>query len=335
MYNPQIVTPIPPVPTAAEELNQRLRRRIVASLVGVSGLVAVFLTVYHWMLGVPERALASLSAVLVCLVLGGLLWITRSHRPAVIVATLYAAAMILGLLASGPFPPVDFVWCFVVPLLIAYAGGVELARWLLPLYVVAATVVVLLPGFARRELWAEVELHPRFLGMLVLSSAAAYLYEHTRSKAQAKLQAEVEERRAAQRELAQANAQLVEAAEEASQLATQAQEANQAKTSFLSHMSHDIRTPLTGIVGMTSVLELTELTDEQRKCLDTIRVSGDALTELIGDILDLARIDAGRVELELTPVRPGDLLEEVRKVLEPQATDIGLTLPRWTPKTGQ
>ncbi len=303
-----------------------LRRYLLASLAGVSGLVAAGFCVYHWSLGLPGRALASASAVLAALIIAGLLWATRSHRPAVAAATAYAALMTLGLLGSDTIPAADFVWCFIVPTLIAYAGGRQLARWLLPLYLVSATIIVLAPGFANRALWLELELHVRFLGLLTLVSAAAFLYELTRGRAQAKLQSEVDERRAAQRELARANALLQEVADESAQLASQAQAANLAKTRFLSHMSHDIRTPLTGIVGMTSVLELTELSEEQRHCVDTIRVSGEALAELIGDVLDLSRIDAGKVQLKREPVEPAALLEGVRTVLEGQAAAKGLAL---------
>ncbi len=303
-----------------------LRRNIIFWLVAISAVVAAFYTVYHLLSYQPIRAAASLSAVAAAGLLAVVLRLTRSHRPAVMVATSYAALVTLGLLASDGFPAGDFVWCFVVPPLIAYAGGREFARWLLPLYLVAATVVVLRPGFAHGETWTALELHARFLGLLVLVSAVAYLYELTRSRAHDRLRAEIEERRAAQRELARVNERLSEAAHEATQLADQAQAASLSKTRFLSQMSHDIRTPLTGIVGMTSVLELTQMDDEQRSCLETIRSSGEALSELIGDILDLAAIDAGRIEPRLVPLDTKGFLDDLRRVLSPQAHERGIRL---------
>ncbi len=303
-----------------------LRRNVVSSALVVSGAVAAFFMVYHWTMGLPGRALASLSALVAAALLVLVLRITRSHRPAVMVATLYAAGITLGMLATGGFAPADFVWCFVVPPLITYAGGRELSRWLLPLYLLAVMGIVLWPGFPQRALWGELELGVRFVGLLVLASAIAYLYEMTRSRSQALLTAEVEERRAAQQELAETNERLVEAAEAAARYASEAQAANLAKTRFLSHMSHDIRTPLTGVIGMTSVLELTELDEHQRACLHTIRVSGDALNKLIGDVLDLARIDAGRMQPSLAPCEPALLLEGVREVLLPQVGAKGLDL---------
>ena len=304
------------------------RRLIAQSIVAVSGLSGAVFTVIHWLQDKPGRMLASLSAVVLAVVLVPMLRPGRSHRAAWAVASVYAAGMTLGLLGSETFPAGDFVWCFVVPLVVAYAGGWEMARWLLPLYIAAAATIVLAPGFAHRALWVELELAPRFLGLLGLLSAGAYLYEYARGRAQIRLLAEIEERRAAQADLTAANARLADAAVESADLATQAQAANAAKTLFLSHMSHDIRTPLTGIIGMTSLLETTALDERQRRYVKTLQASGHALNELIGDILDLARIDAGRVELAVAPVAPAELLESVCEVLLPAARARGIELRR-------
>jgi signal transduction histidine kinase/ActR/RegA family two-component response regulator len=301
-----------------------LRRRILLGTTAVAALMAAGFAVVHFMRDRPELGYFSLSALLACGVLVGVLHFTRGHRPAVLVATLYAAGVTLFLLAWGRAPAGDFVWTLLVPPMIAYAGGRRLACWLLPSYLLSAAVIVLWPGFSRHALWNELELTLRYLGLLVLLSAVSYLYELTRNRAQQELEAQVREREAAERRLEQANARLIEAAEQAANLAAQAQAANLAKTRFLSHMSHDIRTPLTGIVGMASVLELTELTPHQRTCVHTIQVSGETLTSLIGDILDLARIDAGRVQLRPVAVELATLMDEVWRVLAPQADDKGL-----------
>ena len=82
---------------------------------------------------------------------------------------------------------------------------------------------------------------------------------------------------------------------------TEATLASRAKSEFLANVSHEIRTPMNGVLGMVQVLDATELTESQRENLRLIRVSGDMLMALIDDILDLSRIEAGRLDLQLTP----------------------------------
>lgn len=82
-----------------------------------------------------------------------------------------------------------------------------------------------------------------------------------------------------------------------------AEEAVRTKQQFLSNMSHEIRTPMNAIVGFTKVLLKTDLTDKQREFLIAIKLSGDALIVLINDILDLAKVEAGKMIFEQTPFK--------------------------------
>jgi len=103
-----------------------------------------------------------------------------------------------------------------------------------------------------------------------------------------------------------------------------AETAAQARTSFLANMSHEIRTPLNGVLGMAALLAKTRLTPEQREQLAVIQSSGQHLLAVINDVLDVAKITSGKLELEQTPF---DLCDSVQQALAPlaqQATDKGL-----------
>ena len=90
-----------------------------------------------------------------------------------------------------------------------------------------------------------------------------------------------------------------------------AEQANQAKSDFLANMTHELRTPLTGVLGMATLLRTTALDTQQREYLDAISSSANMLQALIGDILDLSKIDARKLQLEQ---RAFDLREPVREV---------------------
>ncbi|WP_418318826.1 ATP-binding protein [Piscinibacter sakaiensis] len=105
-----------------------------------------------------------------------------------------------------------------------------------------------------------------------------------------------------------------------------AEAANEAKTRFLATMSHEIRTPLNGVLGMNSLLLHTPLDAKQRLYAETIRSSGETLLNIINDILDMSRLEAGRVSLESAPFDPAALIDEVAAPLAARADAKGIVL---------
>ncbi|MCC5993056.1 MAG: PAS-domain containing protein [Rhodobacteraceae bacterium] len=105
-----------------------------------------------------------------------------------------------------------------------------------------------------------------------------------------------------------------------------AEAANRAKSAFLANMSHEIRTPMNGIMGMAELLSETSLSNEQAHMLTTIRSSGNALLSLINDILDLARIESGKMTLDPQPFRPDQLLHRLQSLHMVTASRKGVDL---------
>jgi PAS domain S-box-containing protein len=117
-----------------------------------------------------------------------------------------------------------------------------------------------------------------------------------------------------------------------------AEAANQAKSAFLARMSHEIRTPMNAIIGFADVLRrgFAESEAERQEYLETIHSSGQHLLDLINDILDLSKIEAGRMQIELTRCSPHDIIHEVATVLRVRARQKNITLDcAWESKVPQ
>ncbi|KAF5054697.1 Sensor histidine kinase RcsC [anaerobic digester metagenome] len=130
---------------------------------------------------------------------------------------------------------------------------------------------------------------------------------------------DITERKRIQAELVRANQDLSETTARARDLAAQSEAANKAKSEFLANMSHEIRTPLNGVLGMLQLIETTDLDPEQRDYVRTAITSSTRLTRLLSDILDISRIESGKLVLSETEFEVSALKGSVLELFAPIA----------------
>ncbi len=128
-------------------------------------------------------------------------------------------------------------------------------------------------------------------------------------------------------EVRRLNDELKQSREELSAALVGAEQANRAKTTFLNSMSHDIRTPMNAILGFTALAK-THIDDRERveDYLDKISVSGEHLLLLINDVLDMSRIESGKIEIEEKPMNLLTLIDELKTIVQPSAAQKQLKL---------
>ncbi len=109
-------------------------------------------------------------------------------------------------------------------------------------------------------------------------------------------------------------------------LSLELKRATQAKSDFLATMSHEIRTPMNAILGMAEILAETSLTTEQRRCVDTFQRAGNSLLDLLNDVLDMSKIEAGRLTLEAVPFDLRDVISQVVELARIRASEKGVKI---------
>ncbi len=139
---------------------------------------------------------------------------------------------------------------------------------------------------------------------------------------------DVTERVRAQEVLAESERQARELADRYAAARNEALEANLAKTAFLSRMSHELRTPLNAVLGFAQLLGMDPLSDDQRVSVDHIRAGGALLLDLITEVLDISRIEVGRLALSLESVAADEAVSEALDLVTSLASESAITMTR-------
>jgi len=141
-----------------------------------------------------------------------------------------------------------------------------------------------------------------------------------RKRAEEELQKKDEQLNAQNEELRAANEELMAQQQELIEKTREVDEANRLKSEFLAHMSHELRTPLNVIIGFSELMMDKvpgEINDKQRQCLDDILSSGKHLLGLINEVLDLSKIESGKMRLKLTNFALSELIEPLTRIMAP------------------
>jgi two-component system cell cycle sensor histidine kinase PleC len=159
---------------------------------------------------------------------------------------------------------------------------------------------------------------------------ALKLHEEKLMQSEKRLMATVTDLRHSQQTLELQTQQLAELAEKYAEEKTRAEDANQAKSKFLANMSHELRTPLNAIIGFSEIMESGMFgalgADKYHEYCGDIRQSGQYLLEVINDILDMSKIEAGRIRLDFEDLELDLILADAMRVVSARAQDKGLTL---------
>ncbi len=220
--------------------------------------------------------------------------------------------LLLYLLGSGGDQGTGYVWIPIFPLVAMFALGPIRGSVLTGIFFAAAGVILFVPDFPLAVAVYPLALKTRIVVATLFVAVIALFFEQSRKTAHARMRDEIEVRRRVEAELRKAE--------------KTAARASQAKSDFLATLSHEVRTPLTSIVGLNDLLAKTDLDELQQHHVALAGQSGRSLIALMDDILDLSQVEAGKLNLHLVPFDLRTLAETVVRLHGTLAAEKNLDL---------
>lgn len=276
-----------------------LRQKVLLFAIAVAVFYGVWFGILAFLNGNNILAMVDLAMV-VLFVFAGIIAvkIPESPTPAHIIAT-STVFFFLYLFVTGGVAGIGPLWSFILPLIVffltGFYGGIVISTLYLALCVGVFFYNQYFPGLFYEHSRIFID---RFFGIFLLSAVVSGAYEYQKRRNESLLR---------------------NLLNEIDKAKTRAEAANEAKTSFLAMVSHEIRTPINGINGLIEILKDTQLDEKQFQYVSMMRNSCDDLMGIIRDILDLSRIESGKIHLETENFSLKKTIEEIAGVLQSKA----------------
>lgn len=285
----------------------------IVCLIGIATLIPMGLLAF-WQ---SNYSLGSFDFIVAALIVFTLIYLNRTAKTteAGYMGITAASFLFWFLVFTGGVNNSAYVWIYSFPLFAMFLLGSKKGT--------VANILFFIPivlFFAITPQFAIFTTYPTDLKMRIIPSfivvlAYSYLFEFMRERSHYKLQCEIRDHKVTEKQLYEAKAV--------------SEKANQAKSDFLANMSHELRTPLNHIIGFTELVlskHFGDLNESQEEYLSDVHKSSNHLLTLINDILDISKVEAGKLTLNPSPVRLSDLLKNSLTIIKGQANKNGVTL---------